>query len=283
MEKLIHILDLDGCVINVDIEPWIILKEKPNEPILRLRAGERKLLESNVFKGDNNLITYSGKNYWISNIMYETLEKKTKVGIDISSFGVSYAEYFDPLLVSEQADKFKVLISNIEHIKNTNDDVIIMSERSGLELHSNLIDSVRTELSNLNIIASNFYLLSDNNINTNLEDIALSKSLLALEKMIGYKISDSKFTNIEIDQYNKVHIYDDSREVYEELKTLQETFNKVYYNSDDNMKSIIMDMVLKNKPFIKIHLITGNDFNRFKTNTIILNRPTRLHKFNFFK
>jgi len=283
MEKTLHILELDHTTIKVDIEPWIILKTNPSEPILRLKSGQKKLIESDFYKGDDKLISYSGENYWISLDMYEFLERKTKKDIDLNLFGVSYAEYIDPLLISNQADNFEVCLSTIEHLKNTNDNVIIVSERSDLELHSDLIDNVRKKLIEYNIVIDNFYLLSDSNLQRDLEDISFKKSLLVLEKMTGYKIIDNKFSLNVLDQFNKVYYYDDNRLVFDEMLTIQETFNTIYYNSDNNIKEIILNKVLSNKPFLKIHQITGNEMNLFKTNSIQLNRPSRIHKFNFFK
>src|SRR6056297_3527412 len=119
MEKLLHILDLDQTIINVDVEPWIIKKIEPNAPIIRLKPGERKLIESGTFRGDDNLISYCGREYWLSNGMYERLEKKTKPEVDLADYGVSYAEFIDPELVAEQANNFKLNVDNLEHLFNT--------------------------------------------------------------------------------------------------------------------------------------------------------------------
>jgi len=283
MEKLIHILELDNTAITVDVEPWIIKKTKPNVPIIRLRPGQRKLLEAGTFRGDDNLISYSGKEYWLSNELYKELERKTKKGVDLGLFGLSYAEFFDPDQVAEQANRVKICTDNIEHLKNTKDDVVIVSDRSNLELHSDLLEVVREKFGEYNIDIMNVYMLSKNNLKTDNEDVPYQKALLTIEKMVGYKIVDSKFTNVPVDQYNKVYIYDDSRKVFDELNTIQETFNKIYYNSDENIKPVVLNKVLSVKPFVKIHQVTGNEFNRFKTDTIMLTRPTRIYKFNFFK
>ena len=94
MEKLIHILDLDNTTVKIDVEPWIIDKTVPNEPIIRLRPGQRKLIEAGTFRGDDHLISYCGKEYWLSNEMYEELERKTKKEVDLVGYGISYAEFF---------------------------------------------------------------------------------------------------------------------------------------------------------------------------------------------
>lgn len=283
MEKLINIINLDNTIAEIDVEPWIILKNKPNEFIIRLKKGERSLIESGVFRNDDILIDFNGKKYWISNDMYSDIERKTKKDINLADLGISYAEFFDEELVSEQSKKITLISDVVDNLKNTNDKTIIVSNRSDLDLHSDLIGELRNKLKEYNIIIDNIYFLSKNNTQTYLEDFPLKKSLLVLEKMVGYKIIDNKFSNIQVDQYNKVNYYDNDRETIEELKTLQETFNKIYYNSEDNIKSIIIHKVLNSKPFIKTFYSTGNDFNKFENNSLILNRPTRIHKFNFFK
>jgi hypothetical protein len=283
MEKLIHILNLDNTTITVDIEPWIINKLKPNEPIIRLKPGQRKLLEAGTFKGDEHQISYSGREYWLSNELYEELERKTKKDVDLAGYGVSYAEFFNPEQVAEQANRVKICSDNIEHLKNTEDDVIIVSERSDLDLHSELLDTVREKLGEYNIDIMNIYMLAKNNLKTNIVDVSYEKALLVIEKMTGFKIVDGKFTNIPVDQYNKIFIYDDNRVVFDELNTIQETFNKIYYNTNENIKPVILNIILGNKPFVKIHQVTSNEFNKFKTDTIMMKRPTRIYKFNFFK
>jgi len=283
MEKLLHILDLDQTIINVDVEPWIIKKIEPNVPIIRLKPGERKLIESGTFRGDDNLISYCGREYWLSNGMYERLEKKTKPEVDLADYGVSYAEFIDPELVAEQANKFKLNVDNLEHLFNTKDDVIIMSERSDLDLHEELIQCVRDEVTKYNIDIKNVYMLSNNNLRTYTEDIDLKKLILLIEKLIGFKIEDEKFTNIEVDQYNKVHVYDNSRKSFDEMKTIQETLNKIYFDSNDEMKAKVMNKIVSSRPFIKIHQMTGNEFNKFNIEKVVLERPSRIHRFNYFK
>jgi hypothetical protein len=283
MERLLHILDLDQTTVKVDVEPWIIKKTEPNVPIIRLRPGQRKLIESGTFRGDDHLISYCGREYWLSDSMYKELEKKTKKDVDLGDYGVSYAEFIDPELVAEQANKIKICRENLEHLFNTKDDVIIVSERSDLELHSDLIQSVRNSLAEFNITIQNVYMLSNNNLRTYTEDVCLKKLTLVIEKLVGFKIEGEKFTNVPVEQYNKVHVYDDDRKTFDEMKTIQETLNKIYFNSDDDMKGIVMNKILSFKPFVKMHHITGNEFNKFNIEKVILERPSRIHKFNYFK
>lgn len=283
MERLIHILDLENTIVNLDFQPWIIKKTEPNIPIIRFTAGQRKLIESGTFRGEDYSIKHNGREFWISERIYRELEKKTKKDVDLVDYGISYAEFIDPDLINEISNKLDFRLDNIDHLKNTKDDVIIVSERSDLELHEILIQNVRNKLVEFNINVNNFYMLASSNLKNSIDDIPLKKELLVIEKLIGYKIEDEKFTNVNVEQYNKVYFYDDDRLVFEEMKTLQETFNKIYFNSNEEMKGVIMEKVIKSKPFAKIHLITGNEFNKFIVSNITLERPSRIHKFNFFK
>ena len=283
MEKLLNILNLDDTTIKVDVEPWIIKKSEPNIPILRLKSGEKSLIETDTFKGDNNMISYNGKKYWISDNMLEELERLSRKEINLNDYGFSYAEYIDPELVEKQSEKFKIQIENINHLFNSNDDTIIISDRHDSDLHKDLIENVKIELSKYNLEVKNTYLISDSNLETYTEDIPLKKLILVLEKLIGYKIQNNQFLNIPTDQYNKIHFYDNDRKSYTELKTIQETLNKIYFNSSEEMKNIVMEKILNVKPFVKFHHITGNEFNKFDIEKFIIQRPSRLHRFNFFK
>lgn len=283
MEKTVHLVDLDETLIRVDVQPWIIKKTEPNIPIIRLNISDKKLIESELFKKDDLLIKYSGKEYWISQQMKDLLDKKAGREVKLTDYGVSYAEWFDPDLIKEQTKNAEFLINNVSILKNTTEDVMIVSDRANLDLHSDLIDYVKTELNNINVDVKNVYFVSKNNLKTYIDDSAYDKITLILEKMIGYKIIDGTFTDIKVDQYNKVHFYDDDRKVCSEAKSIQTFLNTIYFKSDDKVKNLVLEHIKTNMPFLKLHQITNNEFNPYIIDTVKLVKPYRINKFNFFK
>ena len=283
MEKTVHLVDLDETLIRVDVQPWIIKKTEPNVPIIRLSISDRKLIESEFFKKDDLLIKYSGKEYWISQQMKDLLDKKAGREVKLTDYGVSYAEWFDPDLIKEQTKNAEFLINNVSILKNTTEDVMIVSDRANLDLHSDLIDYVKTELNNINVAVKNVYFISKNNLKTYIDDSTYDKIVLILEKMIGYKIIDGVFTDIKTDQYNKVSFYDNDRNICSEAKNIQTFLNTFYFKSEDKIKNLVLEHIKSNMPFLKIFQITNNEFNPYLIESVILAKPYRINKFNFFK
>jgi FMN phosphatase YigB (HAD superfamily) len=55
--KEIHFFDLDGTLWNIDSKVWIVDKENPKLPLLKLDKSEFELIKNGVYKKDDIIST----------------------------------------------------------------------------------------------------------------------------------------------------------------------------------------------------------------------------------
>ena len=76
-----HIFDID-TLISVDSHPWIVDKNNPNNPLMKISKTDYNLFKNGVYKKQGNKIEYNGKTYWLPSDVFEKLKviaKKNKI------------------------------------------------------------------------------------------------------------------------------------------------------------------------------------------------------------
>lgn len=264
MEKKINIIDLKH-IINDTKKLWIIKKNKPNTPVFIINNNDRTLIENEFFKKENNKINYSGKTYYISNRIVELLKKRDK-NIKLENYGISHSEYIYP----DQSENVKIMTSNIKNIINSNEKLFILSNYNNLFLSQENVDIIIEELKDLNIDAEIVF-LGKSNLTTS---DYLNNFLI--EKIIGYKIDKNKFIDVETDRYNKIDSYISKFDI-------QQYINLLYYNSSEHVQAKVKKIIENNLPFVNTINISSNDIYNTDSEKIIIKRPIRLNRYNFFK
>jgi hypothetical protein len=61
-----HFIDLD-VILKTESKPWIVSKENPNIPILKIDPADFKTFQSGIYRNQNNKIEFNGKTFWLSN------------------------------------------------------------------------------------------------------------------------------------------------------------------------------------------------------------------------
>ena len=111
--KEIAFFDLDNTLWYVKSNAWVILKDNPGKPLMKISNLEFTLIKNGVYIGDDNIIEFNNEKYFVSNDFVERLERRKK-NIKLSSVGISYAEYFDEEILKKKEVIF--LLNNIKHL-----------------------------------------------------------------------------------------------------------------------------------------------------------------------
>ena len=128
--KICHIFDLDTILI-LEQKVWIVSKDNPAQPIIRIDESEFNLIKSGIYKSQNNKLEFSGKTYWLPTKLMNTLKVKVKnLGTDLTTLAVSMQEFLNKDIIDEK--DFKINFDVISHIKNTLDHVYIISAKRTL-------------------------------------------------------------------------------------------------------------------------------------------------------
>lgn len=289
MDKEAYIYDIDGTLLNMDVKAWIIDKDNPSKPILRLDPLELFMIEKGVFKKDDLIINYDDNRYYISKELFKKIQKKKRITIE--NLGVSFIEYIDDRIYNKA--KVTYLMDNIRHLADITDKIILLTGRHNRKLSTKIINKLRLKLRDLGIEIWKMHFVG-NHLHTDSDIISNEKVRILLEYLIGLKIKDDEFIPIRQDQFDLIHYYDDDFKNIDYVEDIQKYFEQVIRNTkDDEVYEYISKRLEKVKPTIELNLITSNVLNKFKTTFASISMPKkypirisesrRISKFNEFK
>lgn len=270
--KEIHFYDLDGTLFNIDARIWVIDKEHPNIPLVKITPQELYMIQNGLYKKYNLLIDYNDQEFYISKDLFNRINKVKRI-IDMNRLGVSFIEFYNDEYINN--NKIKFLIPNIRHLAGTNVPICILTGRPNRERHANLLNELRIKLKSLGLEIFKVYFVSDHLQMRHQESISLNKVNILLEHLIGLKIQNNKFISLRQDEFDKVYFYDDEIRNIQYANDMQTFFERVMKNSDDEMFQMALEKVKSSKLTLINNLVTSNELNRFKTSEVVLHEPTR--------
>jgi hypothetical protein len=279
--KSAHIFDIDDTLWNVKRQVWIIDKMKPQIPIIKLDKSDFNLIESGIYRSQDNLIRFNGKEFFLPSDLMEHLKIRVKKEkSDIGNLGFSMQEFLDKDLIDNL--EFEILSENIEHVKNKIDDIYAISSKVIKSKYNKMLDKLDEKLADIGLNIKEYYLISETFNNQNEDENIFKKGIVILKHLIGLNIKDSQFVNEECDMYNCVNYYDSDDYIINRLEELQDQFEHLYYNSEENVQELILNR-FNEKLKINLNIVTTNEVNKFIKNEICLSRPKRLMMFESFK
>lgn len=269
MNNIIHFFDLDNTLWKVELKAWIILKNKPNKPIIKLSKIQLNDILNGVYKKEENLIEYNGETYWISDNMFDKIKKKYPK-IEITDLGLSFIEYINP----EYFTKLNIFKENIRHlVGKTGFEIGIISSRYDADNDKNLLVSLNDELQKVGLSINKFYYVSKYFEIRNNDKINYEKMKIILEHLIGFHIKNNHFIPIKQDFFKEIHFYDDELQNINVANQVQFYLEEYLRNTEDELFNTIIDRVKKYHPMLYTHLISNNNLNRFKTTEVKLVEP----------
>jgi hypothetical protein len=273
MNKEIAFFDLDNTLWYIKSDFWIIDKNNPSVSILKISPIEFALIKSGIYVKDDILIEYNGESYFISRDMLERIQRKSK-NVRIGNLGISYTEFFDDNILNKK--DVKLLLNNIKHLIGKNIEIGVLTARSDRKKHAELLNKLRLKLKEFGLEISKVYFVSESIKAVGYQDkVSYNKNKILLEHLIGLKIEDNKFVPIKKESYNKVYFYDDLKSNIMSSNSLQEYFDFLVRNSDDDCVEYINDRLENNSLMLINNLITNNEMNPFETKIIKLISPIK--------
>jgi len=269
--KPIHMFDLDGTLWDIDSRVWILDKEESHKPIIRLDSFELNKILNGLYKSDGLKVEYNGQEYFISKDIFNRVNKKKRLPIE--RLGLSWIEFYDDKYINNSKSTF--LFNNIRHLRNKLDYICLLTGRSHRERHAKILNELRKKLMDIGIDIYKIYFVSDKFHYRQTEDISLNKVHVLLEHLVGIKIEDGKFVPFKQDWYNDVYFYDDEKMNIDYANDIQNIFDRLLKNTDDDLFKVIIDRMSKNEIVLNTNLVTNNEVNLFETTKIILKSPTK--------
>lgn len=273
MNKEIAFFDLDNTLWYIKSDVWVIDKNKPSIPLLKISPIEFALIKSGIYVKDDILVEYNGESYFISKDMMERIERKSK-NIKLGNIGISYSEFFDDSILNKKDVQF--LLDNIKHLIGKDIEIGVLTARSDRKKHANLLNKLRLKLKEYGLEIDKIYFVSESIRSIGYQDkLVYDKNKVLLSHLVGLNIEDNHFVPIKKDSYNKVYFYDDVKSNFMNVNNLQDYFDFLVRNSDDECVEFINNRLEKNELILVNNLVTNNEVNPFETTSITLKSPIK--------
>lgn len=261
-----HFFDID-TLINLDGKVWIVSKDNPNFPIIKIEKWEFNLIKSGLYKSQDSSLKMDGLNYWLPNRLLNDLKIKCKIkNINISNLAFSMQEFLNPN-ISSNID-WKILEHNFKHLKNKTDDIYIICSKMDRKSYFKIIEKLKFKLEKLGLKIKNFYYISETFYNSDSDPISYEKVKLMVQHFLGLKTHKGKFINENIESYEQIYYYDVELKSIELAKNINSVLLKLMGRSDMYIKNIIKNTLRKDPKFLHIRYITNNMENLFQEDIV---------------
>lgn len=263
-----HFFDLD-TLIDINNKIWIVDKTKPSIPVVKISKSDFNLIKKGIFRKYNQKLTIGGSSYWLPEDLMNSIKIRCKnLKCDITGLAFSMQEFMNPSIIEEM--NFDINIQNFEHLKNTRDDIYVICSKNSERNYSSIIEKLKEKLADLGLIIKNFYYLSETFYNRDKDDITHKKVRMLLQHLFGLKTDGDKFTDEEIEEYDRVYFYDNEINAVMLAKDSNKVFEFIVSNTDDNLKSKIKDLIKSDGKVVVVRHITDNKINPFIETEVLL-------------
>ena len=276
-----HFFDLD-ILLTTKSQPWIICKDNPSVPIMKIPPSDFNLFKSGIFKKQNNRIDFNGKTFWLSTDFWEKLKVKAKAHrVDVSNLAISLQEYLNKDLIDNIP--FDLNMDVFRSIVNTNDDIYIICSKNTRRNYETQIEKFVEELKGKGLQIKNFYYISETFFNRNDDEIAYRKVRLVLQHLVGFKTSEDKFIGEPIPKYHEIYFYDNDSKTTELMKDINVVLHSLTEKTDETTNQQIKDVIKKDTCRLFVNFWTGNKINKFLTSQVDLKWSNIAKTFDGFK
>lgn len=256
-----HFFDI-RTLIRIENNIWIISKDNPSIPIIKISQSEFNLIRKGVYKKYNSPLDINGTKYWLpENLLNELKVKCKNHNSDISNLSFSMQEFINKEVIKNL--DYTILYNHFQHLKNKTDDIYVICSKRSKKSYEPIIDKLEESISEIGLKVKKFYFISETFYNRNEDDIAHKKVRLLLQHLMGLKTDGDKFTEENIKNYNLIYYYDDNNKSLNLAQNSNNLFHYLLHNSSDFIKSEIKNIIKKSDKSILVRRVTHNMVNLF--------------------
>jgi len=276
-----HFFDID-TLIKIDNSVWLVSKNKPSIPIIKLTESEFNLIKKGIYKKYNSMLNIDDVGYWLPENLYNTLKIKSKsMKFNITDLSFSLQEFMNTSII-ENLD-YTIYKKHFQHLRNKNDDIYIICSKKSKSSYKTIIDSLEKELGDMNLVVKDYYFLSETFYNRDKDYISYLKTRLLLQHLFGYKTDGDKFTDTVVENYNTVHFYDENKKSIDLAININDVFTTIMSNTSDGIKNNIHDITNRVDKYVMVREVTYNQRNIFKQKDILIHANNLVKTFETFK
>ena len=270
-----------NTLITTNSKVWIVDRDKPNKPILRIPKSDFNLIKKGVYKKDNIKFEMQDESYWISKDLFDQIKIKSKnQNLNISKLAFSMQEFMNKDIIEN--NDFTIHLENIRHLKNTSGDIYIICSKNTKNNYELIISKLEEKLKEIGLVVKSYYYISETFYNRDEDDINNKKIRLLIQHLIGMKTEGNKFTHTEITKYDVINFYDDEARVIELAKNANNVLQFLIENSEDLVKDRVKEVLKQDVCELVINQVTFNKVNLFVSSKVVLQYQNVIKKFESF-
>lgn len=275
-----HFIDLD-ILLKTESKPWVVSKDNPNIPILKIEPSDFKLFQSGIYRSQNNKLEFNGKIFWLSNEFMNKVKLSTKkYKADISNLAISLQEYLNKELIENIP--FDIDTSIFNSIINTDSDIYIICSKNTKKNYEKQIIKFEEEMREIGLQVKQYYFISETFMNRDEDNISHLKVKLLLQHLIGLKTEVDKITNEEITKYSKITYYDDSKNSIELTKRINNVLENLLIKTEKEVKLKVKDKIREVDNIIVVKEYTHNKSKKFIETIVELEYSNIIKSFESF-
>lgn len=276
-----HFIDID-TILTSNQRAWIVSKDNPRFPLLKIEIHEFNLYKSGIFKSQGNRIDFNGSIFYLPESFMnkiKTICRKNK--IDISNLSISMQEFMDPDKISES--NFEIDLDIFQGIINTSDKIYLIAAKNKENGYEKILKKINEKIGDIGLQITDIYYLSETFYKRQDDEISYLKVKILLQHLIGYKTDDNKFTNIEVSEFNTVYYYDNDYKPLNLSLKINEVLENFLLNSDETSSKIIKNKIKSNEKVLCVREITPNKGQKMIERNILLLTSNLIKSFENFK
>jgi hypothetical protein len=281
MSNVAHFFDLN-CLLKIEQSAWVVDKNKPNIPLLKISPSDFKIIKSGIYKNKGNKLQFNGQIFWLSDEMYNrikliSLRNKT----NISDLVISLQEFLNKKLIEEMDSDLN--LNPILNQKNKMDDIYIICSQQTKRNFEKIISKIEEDLKLQGLVVKQFYFLNENFLNQNSDEVKFKEMRLLLQHAIGYKTDKDKFIDEELTKYDHINFYDSSITTFKVEKDINYLMEIIWNNTDKGLRDVIKEDLQDSQPILYVHKIESNEMNPISTKKVKMTLPRLAKTFESFK
>lgn len=271
-----------SVLIELESKVWLVSRTKPSIPIVKISTSEFNLIKKGVYVKFGQRMKIGGSDYWLSKDLSEEIKIKcVKSNTNISELVFSMQEYMNPSIIEKL--NYTIHKDNLYNIKNVDDDIYIICSKNTKKNYDYLIKKLEEFLESIGLKVKNYYYISETYFNRNEDDICHKKVRLLLQHLIGLKTEGDKFIDEEITKYDIISYYDESKEVIEMCKNINDTLLFLQKNSEESISEKVKNLLKSDYTELIVNEVTFNRVNKFITTPVKITTQNIIKNFESFK
>jgi hypothetical protein len=273
--------DID-TLIKVDSKVWIVDKSRPNIPLLKISKSDFNLIKNGIFKKQGYKVDYNGETFWLPTNIANQLKVKMKINsTSFANIGISLQEFLNTELIDNMEVDFKM--DNILHLKNTPEDIYIISSKKTKNAYQNLVTKLEEKLKEEGLQVKKYYFINDTFYNQSRDERGYKVIRLLLQHLLGYKTEVTKFTDTELQRYDVVNYYDNDPYTKNMPNEVNPILKSLLNQTEDGLKSVIKEDINEYHPILNVNYITENEANKKISQKVDIDYSGLIKTFESFK